>query len=381
MRYLANGMGPRGQKAHGAHTLQVWSGTVVGVYGDDVFVELGPRMQGVISRRQFDTTPQLGEVFEFTLRGQEEGLWALARREAKSLATWEEMEAGSLVQAHALRANHDGLELKVGPVHAFMPKSHTGLARDQKLQTLAGKWLTCEVLEVDPARQRVLLSRKLVLQRERESERQREVGSLKLGDIVQGRVTRIEDYGVFVGFGRGLEGLVHVSNLAFERVGHPSEVVKPGESVQARVLAIRDGGRKIALGIKQMSDSPWKHLESRHFVGEIVEAMVLRVLDFGAFVGIERGVEGLLPASECGLSSGQPLRAALRPGQALSLRVLEMDCEHERLALSWLHKDGSRIADDEAANLRSFEASGRFGGATPESKLGRLLRRARRAPG
>ena len=110
------------EKDHGAHTLKVWKGAVVGVYGDDVFVELGPRMQGVISVRQFELLPRAGDVYEFTLGGREDGLWALARRERESLATWEDMERGSLVHARAIGASADGLELKIGPLHAFMPK-------------------------------------------------------------------------------------------------------------------------------------------------------------------------------------------------------------------------------------------------------------------
>ncbi len=109
------------EKDHGPHTLKVWKGVVVGVYGADVFVELGIRMQGVISTQAFETTPKVGDEFEFTLRGREDGLWALQRRETQSLATWEDMQSGDLVHARAVRANRDGLELKIGPLHAFMP--------------------------------------------------------------------------------------------------------------------------------------------------------------------------------------------------------------------------------------------------------------------
>ena len=117
---------PADPAGHGPHTLKVWKGTVVGVYGDDVFVELGPRMQGVISVRQFEDRPRIGESYEFTLRGREDGLWALSRRETRSLATWEDMELGSLVHARAVRADRDGLELKIGPLHAFMPNRTPG---------------------------------------------------------------------------------------------------------------------------------------------------------------------------------------------------------------------------------------------------------------
>jgi ribosomal protein S1 len=139
------------------------------------------------------------------------------------------MEVGSLVHARATRADRDGLELKIGPLHAFMPKSHTGLPRDQRADVLVGKTMTCEVIEVDRERQRVVLSRKLVAQRERDNERQRAVGSLAPGQVVHGRVTRVEPYGAFVAFGQGLEGLVHVSNLAYARVAHPRELVRVGQ--------------------------------------------------------------------------------------------------------------------------------------------------------
>src|SRR4051812_2800962 len=109
----------RSESDHGPHTLKVWKGVVVGVYGNDVFVELGPRMQGVIAVREFDEKPAVGDKFEFTLRGREDALWVLARRETHSLATWEDMQRGNLVHARAIRVTHGGLELKIGPLHAF----------------------------------------------------------------------------------------------------------------------------------------------------------------------------------------------------------------------------------------------------------------------
>ena len=114
---------PPDPEGHGEHTLRVHVGTIVGIFGDDVFVELGPRMQGVISRRKFAEPPQVGDEHEFTLRGQEESLWALSLREERSLSSWEEMRAGSLVDGHVVRRRPEGLELKVGPLHAFMPRS------------------------------------------------------------------------------------------------------------------------------------------------------------------------------------------------------------------------------------------------------------------
>lgn len=362
-------------KDHGAHTLKVWRGAVVGVYGDDVFVELGPRMQGVISRREFELPPRIGEEFDFTLRGREDGLWALARRERESLATWEDMEPGSLVHARAVRASRDGLELKIGPLHAFMPKSHTGLARDEKPDLLVGKTMTCEVLEVDRERQRVLLSRKLVQQRERDDDRQRQVGALAIGQVVHGRVTRVETYGAFVAFGHGLEGLVHVSNLAYERVAHAGDALRVGENVSAKVLAIRDRGKRVALGIKQLTPSPWEAAPASLSIGRVVEGTVKRVLPFGAFIAVLPGIEGLVHNSQADLRGQKDLRALLAPGERVSVRVLSLDEQSERLALSLLHSDGHAILADEAPARASYEELARrpAGGGNP---LGRMLRDA-----
>lgn len=340
-------------KDHGPHTLKVWKGAVVGVYGDDVFVELAQRMQGVISRREFERAPRVGDVFEFTLRGREDGLWVVSRREQQSISTWEDMEVRSLVHARVVGANPDGVELKIGPLHAFMPKSHTGLAREQSPGLLVGRTLVCEVIEVDREKQRVLVSRKLVLQRERASEHQREVGALAPGQVVHGRVSRIEPYGAFVSFGHGLEGFVHVSNLAYERVEHPSLVVRLGQAVAAKVLAIREGGKRIALGLKQMSTSPWSRLELEP--GRIVTGTVKRVLVFGAFIAIVPGIEGLLHNSQADLRGRKDLRPLLAPGERVSVRVVEVDGERERMSLSLLHADGRPIERDEAENLADAE--------------------------
>ncbi len=370
---------PNPDPHHGSHTLRVWSGTVVALFGNDVFVELGPRMQGVISIDHFSSTPAVDSVHEFTLRGLEEGLWSLSLSTEKTLTTWKQMEIGCLVQARCVRVAPGGLEVKIGDLHGFMPKSHTGLARDQRPDPLVGKHMTVEVIEIDSERQRVTVSRKLVVQRERLNDHQREVDRLKIGQVVQGRVTRIEDYGAFVAIGHGLEGLVHVSNLSHERVESPDSMVKIGDTLDLKVLHIRRGGKRIGLGLKQMHESPWADLERTAYVGQIVAGIVTRVRDFGAFIAIRPGVEGLVPASEAGVGPTQRLRGVLQPGQKVSARILAIDMERERLALSFLHGSGLRIQPDEAENAESFEGLARsLGKDRLESKLGDELGRALR---
>lgn len=370
---------PNPDPHHGSHTLRVWSGTVVALFGNDVFVELGPRMQGVISIDHFTVRPAVDSVHDFTLRGLEEGLWSLSLSTEKTLTTWKQMEIGCLVQARCVRVAPGGLEVKIGDLHGFMPKSHTGLARDQRPDPLVGKHMTVEVIEIDSERQRVTVSRKLVVQRERLNDHQREVDRLKIGQVVQGRVTRIEDYGAFVAIGHGLEGLVHVSNMSHERVANAESIVKIGDTLDLKVLHIRRGGKRIGLGMKQMHESPWADFERTASVGQVVAGTVTRVLDFGAFVAIRPGIEGLVPASESGVGPTQRLRSVLQAGQKVSARILTIDPERERLALSFLHGSGLRIQPDEAENAASFEGISRsLGKDRLESKLGDELGRALR---
>ncbi len=374
-----------GHPQHGRHTLQVHTGAVVGRHGRDVFVELGPRMQGVIDVSAFAAPPEIGATHEYTLRGQEEGLWVLQLAHAQPLVTWERMEVGSLVQAHVVRLTPGGLEVKIGPLHAFLPRSHTGLDRTDDPRALVGRTFTCEVIEVDARRQRVTVSRKLVVQRERESEHSRLVGALKPGDVVQGRVTRIEPYGAFVAFGKGLTGLVHVSNLAHEHVEDVTQLVRLGQALDLRVLHIKQGGKRIGLGLKQMVQSPWEFAHDAFGIGEIVVGRVTRVIDAGVFVSVRQGIEGFLPFSQTGFTPGRVPDVSLAPGSRVSVRVVELDPPRERMLLSLLTADGRRIFTDEAENLLGYRERERERATEKESgspglpnRLGDKLRHALR---
>ena len=361
---------------HGAHTLREQEGVIVGIDESDVFVELGPRMQGVIDRRAFADEPALGDVHNFTLGGQEEGLWALSLTVQPVLSTWEDLELGSLVEARVVRTKPGGLEVKIGAHHAFLPKSQTGLERSEDPATLIGKQLVCEVTEIDFERQRCSVSRRLVVQRGRTNERQREIGTLAPGTIVQGRVSRIEGYGIFVRFGHGLEGLIHISNLAWERVEDPTEIFKTGDSIEAKVLFVKRAGKRIGLGLKQMSESPWRALERERAVGELVTGRVTRITDFGLFLLLPGGVEGLIHRSETGYGPEEPLQHLGTVGTALTARILFIDSEEERLSLSLLYESGRRIAPEALEAQAAFRELAQDMGEEPQTHLGELLRKA-----
>lgn len=362
-------------QAHGPHTLKVWRGVVVGMHAGEVFVELGPRMQGVIAARDLPRPAQEGHEYDFTLRGKEESLWALSLAPTEVDPDWAEMEPGTIVPVRVLRVVEGGLQVKIGLLHAFLPRSQTGLPRTGDAATLVGKVLTCEVLEVDHERQRVIVSRKLVLRRERDGEVQRKIERLQPGRLVQGRVSRIESYGAFVSLGEGLEGMIHVSNLSHERVEDPSTVLKIGETVETKVLHVRRGGRRIGLGLKQVGESPWIALERDCYEGQLLAGRVTRLAPFGAFIAV-RGLEGLLPNSEVG--SGRPARECLNVGREITVRILTMDAAAERLSLSLTHAGGGPIHPDELRAADDFEhlQKGSVENGNLATNLGQLLRRA-----
>jgi small subunit ribosomal protein S1 len=361
-------------KAHGHHTLKVQRGVVVGVHGDDVFVQLGLRVQGVISRRKFGAAPREGDEFDFTLRGREENLWALDLADEPTLSSWEDMEPGCLVPARVMRAVDGGLQLKIGRLHAFLPKSQTGLPREKSPTTLTGKTFTVEVLEVDPEHQRVIVSRKAVLTREREA--QRCLDRIVVGQIVHGRVVRIEGYGVFVSLGRGREGLVHISNLTYDPSAQAEDLVSLGEPIEAKVLHVKSGGRRIGLGVKQLSENPWRVVDREHYENQLVAVTVTRLTEFGAFCRLRPGVEGLLPNAESG-HGNRGARGVVREGQEITVRIAALEAEVQRMTLSLMHASGAPITPEEAEGAADYAALDECNPGGPLAQnLGALLRRA-----
>lgn len=357
-------------KDHGQHTLEVLPGIIVGIHGHDVFVDLGPRRQGVICKSSFATTPAVGSRHEFVLHGREESLWALSLAGSGSMTSWEEAEPGSIVSARVLRLHEDGLQLKIGRLHAWMPKGQAGVPKGHDPAELVGRTVRVEVLEVDPRHQRVIVSRKAALRRE-----QAGAGLPSPGDRVHGRIVRLEEYGAFVQLGSGRQGLLHISNISHESIDHITDVLHLGDSIQAVVLHVRAGGRRISLGQKQLVENPFLRLVRTAFEGQIVEGIVTQILSHGALVRVEPGVLGLLPASQT--PGQQPLRSLISQGQKLCLRILRLDPESERLTLSLQHTGGSAIRADEVALHQGLGDLAQELGATPAgTNLGRLLKNA-----
>jgi len=353
-------------------------GTVVGISGSDVIVELGPRSQGAVSIDEFEgEPPKVGTKLRVSIRGKEDDLLLLSVREAKVLAAWDEMEEGSHVKVHFIGINKGGLEGKIGQIAAFMPASQAALHRIDDLATLAGQTLVCSVVEINRERKRVVVSRRAVLEAEAEEARAEGMTRLSPGSTLRGKVVRMESFGAFVDLGHGIEGMVHVSNLSHARVGHPSEKVKIGQEVEVQVLEVSEGGRRIGLGMKQLEADPWMDVAQRFPIDTVFTGKVRRLTDFGAFVELVPGVEGLLHVSQLGPGHVRHAKDALRVGQELTLRVTKMDAAARRVSLSRYDTRGALLGSEEAADAGMINEVLQQGQVTPLStNLGDLFKRA-----
>jgi ribosomal protein S1 len=354
-------------------------GTVVGVSGDDVFVELGPRMQGVCSRSEFDKPPAEGDVLEFALRGREDDLWVLSRKEARTLAGWRELAPGKLVKGTVVRTNSGGLEVEVGPIQAFIPASQAALGRVEDLSTLVGQTMVCEVLEVDERRKRVTLSRRVVLEREREEARSEAVGALLPGEVLRAKVARIEPFGAFLEIKPGLEGLLHVSNYSRKRVEKLDDEISVGDVLEVQVLEITEGGKRIALSRKALEPDPWDHAQGRYAPDSMVTGKVVRVVDFGAFVELEPGLEGLIHVSQLGRDRVRRPSDVISLGEEVTVRVVNVEPDRQRIGLSRLDARGAVLGSEEAGDPAAINEVLQSGqGRQLGTNLGDLLRKARK---
>jgi small subunit ribosomal protein S1 len=356
-------------------------GVIVGITGDDVFVEIGPRMQGVISLREFQTPPKVGETHDFTLHGREDDLWKLSRREAQVLSAWGDVEVGSIVKAKVTGVNTGGLELKVGPLAAFMPASQISLSREENLSQFLTQMLTCEVLEVDREKKRILLSRRNILEGERETERKEIVGKFSSGQTVKGKVTRVEPFGAFVDIGNGVEGLVHVSNVSRKRIESAAEVLSPGQSVDVMILEIKDGGKRIGLGMKQLEPDPWAYAAQRYPVDATIEGTVTRLMEFGAFVELEPGLEGLVHVSQLSKDRVRRPSDVVKPGQKLTVRVVSVEPSRSRIALSRMDPRGAMIGSEDSVDTAVIDTAMKANESKPiGTNLGSLFKKLKDKP-
>ncbi|MDP7573908.1 MAG: S1 RNA-binding domain-containing protein [Phycisphaerales bacterium] len=312
-------------------------GTVVQVRGQDVLVEFGPRTSGVCPLSAFDAPPALGAKLTFTIerRDLDDDLLILSRKGSISKAKWTDIAQGQVIEAMCTGTNKGGLEMDVSGHKAFMPAGQVDLRHIPDLSDFVGKKLACEVMELDRGRDRMVLSRRSVLYAERKEKRDTLMATLQTGQSFDGVVTSVQQYGVFVDIG-GVDGLVHVSDMSWDRIKNPSDLVKEGDAVRVQVLKVdleKDPPR-IGLGMKQLVSDPFTAATGDLQEGAIVSGTVTKLAAFGAFVKIAEGIEGLVHISEMAHKRISRPNQVVQEGEVVEVKILKIDPDTKRIGLS-----------------------------------------------
>ena len=314
-------------------------GRVVNIRKGDVLVDLGGKSQGIISELQFDDEPPVvGKEYDFSVERYDkaEGLVILSRRMAGAVqhtVTWENIEVGTLVEATVTGMNKGGLELQVKSMRAFMPSGQVNLFFEKDISVYLGQKLVVEVTQADALTHNLVVSRRNVLEREKEEAKKKLLEEIQEGDSRRGTVRSVMDFGAFVDLG-GADGLVHVSEMSYKRIKHPSEVVKVGDQVDVKILKADKETGKLSLSMRQAQPDPWADLGQKYPEGTGVNGKVARVENFGAFIELDEGIEGLLPVSEMSWQRIRSPKDVVKVGDNLRLVVIAIDPEQRKLTFS-----------------------------------------------
>ena len=324
----------------------VVSGEVVRIDKDEVLVDIGYKSEGVIPstelsiRRSVD--PGRGGLARRARRRlvltkeDQEGRLLLSKKRARFEKAWRKIEAaaesGEPVDGTVIEVVKGGLILDLG-VRGFLPASLVDIRRVHNLDEFKGQTLECKVIELNRSRNNVVLSRRAVLEEERKEVREQILGRLQPGAVVEGKISNIVDFGAFVDLD-GIDGLIHISELSWSHVNHPSEVLSVGETVNVKVLDIDRERQRISLGLKQTQEDPWRKVLEEYRPNDVLEGKVTKVVAFGAFVEIIPGVEGLVHISELAEHHVENPSEVVSPGDQTWVRILEIDENRRRISLS-----------------------------------------------
>ena len=341
------------------------TGKVARVHGDSVFVDLGSHLQGVVPLKQFEpktsptapapATPAEGEATEAEAKvdpashapevgtelevvvarhNTDEGIYELTLPTAAvDVGNWDEVEPGQTVEVTITGKNKGGLECTVSGIRGFMPMGQISVYRVENPEEYVGQRLTAVITEANRAKKNLILSHRAVMERERSAKKDQLIAELAPGQIRDGVVRSLRDFGAFVDLG-GVDGMIHVSKLSWDRVTHPKDVLSEGQAVKVKVEKVDSKTGKIALSYREMVENPWDKADQKYAIGSVVKGKVSKIMDFGGFVKLEPGVEGLIHISELDHKRVHRTSDVLSEGQEVEAKVLSVDMSKQRIALS-----------------------------------------------
>jgi small subunit ribosomal protein S1 len=326
-------------KRHSEAGAQFREGSVISVTADSIVVDVGFKTEGVLPLVAFpaDKLPKPGDKIQVTVKGRDpEGYYLLTRGKVERVTDW-----GSLEKAFAEKLTivgtvtslvKGGVSVDVG-VRAFMPASRSGTKNAAELEKLVEQEIRCRVIKLDVADEDVVVDRRVIAEDEERAGKERRYSELKEGDVVQGEVRSLTDYGAFVDIG-GADALLHIGEISWHRINKPSDVLSVGQQIEAKIIKIDADKRRIAISTKQLQPHPWDSASGRYKPGERVRGAVTRLMDFGAFVEIEPGIEGLIHISE--MSWAKRVRTAsdvVKPGETVEAVILSVNPAERRISL------------------------------------------------
>ncbi len=356
----------------------VVSGSVVRIDQDEVLVDIGYKSEGVIPMNELSIRKsvdphdevELGEEVDALVLTKEDqdGRLVLSKKRARFEKAWRKIEAaaesGEPVEGTVIEVVKGGLIIDLG-VRGFLPASLVDIRRVQNLDEFLGTKIECKVIELNRSRNNVVLSRRAVLEEERKEVRQQILDRLQPGMVVEGAISNIVDFGAFVDLD-GIDGLIHISELSWSHVNHPSEILSIGDVVPVKVLDIDRDRQRISLGLKQTQEDPWQRVIDTYRIGDELEGKVTKVVTFGAFVEIMDGVEGLVHISELAHHHVENPREIVEPGQDVRVKILEIDSERRRLSLS------VKRVEEQLAHIKSAAAAGAAAAGEAEAEIGEV---------
>ena len=316
------------------------NGKVIGMAGDDVVIDVGFKSEGLINKSEFDDLDQIkpGDTIEVLLEGleAESGTIVLSKRKADRIRGWERIisqnKEGDTVEGIVTRKIKGGLLVDIG-VPVFLPASQVDIRRPPDIGMFIGKKVQAKILKIDTERRNIVISRRKMIEEQRAEKREKLLSSLKEGDRIKGTIKNIADFGAFVDIG-GLDGLLHITDISWGRLNHPSEVVRIDQDVEVVVLSVDKEKEKIALGLKQKEVNPWETIEQKYPVGTRLKGSVVNIVSYGVFVKLDDGIEGLVHISEMSWT-----RRVNHPsemvslGQELDVVVLDINKDKQEISL------------------------------------------------
>jgi len=313
-------------------------GTVVAITAESVLLDIGYKTEGILPLSAFQNEEvKPGDKFPVTVKGRDpEGYYELTRSRVARPKDWNALERAfaekSAILGTVTAMVKGGFSVDVG-VRAFMPASRSGVRETSEMEKLVGQEIRCRITKLDVTEEDLVVDRRAILEEEERSVKERRYSDVKEGDVVNGTVRNIMDYGAFVDIG-GVDGLLHVTDISWARVEKPSDVLSAGQEIEAKVLKVDSGKQRISLGLKQLQPHPWDSVADKYKTGERVRGTVSRLADFGAFVELEPGVEGLIHISE--MSWAKRVRKPsdmVKTGDTVEVVILGVNVGEQRLSL------------------------------------------------